>query len=79
MSAPYHILTSLTRQWKNKTICGLLSHKIRSLKISSDSCFLTTAGDYVRVDELLPILRVFGERCQHLTITGLIREILSLV
>jgi hypothetical protein len=75
LTAPYHILTALTNQWRNKIICELLSHKIRSLKICSDGCFPISIRDYVKVDELLPIIRVFSERCQNLNIAVYSRNI----
>jgi hypothetical protein len=71
--APYYILKLLTNQWKNKIVCELLSRKIQSLKICSDSCF----RDYVKVDELVHIVRIFNERCQHLNITVYSRNIVA--
>ncbi|CAF2388431.1 unnamed protein product [Rotaria sp. Silwood2] len=72
---PYHILKLLTNEWKNKTLCELLSSKIRSLEICSDGCFLMNIHDYVKVDELLPIIRVFSKRCRNLNITVYSRNI----
>jgi hypothetical protein len=75
LTVPHHILTSLTNQWRNKIICELLSRKIRSLKICSDSCFPVTIRGYVKVDQLLPIIRVFSEQCRNLNITVYSRNI----
>ncbi len=69
---PYYTLKFLTNQWKNQIVCELLSRKIQSLKISSDGYF----RDYVKVDELVHIVRVFSRRCQHLNITVYSRNIL---
>ncbi|CAF0822933.1 unnamed protein product [Rotaria sp. Silwood1] len=72
---PYRILKLLTNEWKNKVVCELLSRKIRSLEICSDGCFLMNIHDYVEVDELLPIVRVFSQRCRNLNITVYSRNI----
>ena len=73
----YHTLKLLTNQWKNKIVCELLSRKIRSLKISTGDCVPVNMYDYIKVDELLPIVRVFGERCQYLSVAVYSRNIVA--
>lgn len=73
LTASYNILKISTNHWKNRIACDLLSRKIQTLKIPSDSC----SRDYVKVDELLHIVRVFNERCQHLNITVYSRNIVA--
>ncbi|CAF1989979.1 unnamed protein product [Rotaria magnacalcarata] len=72
-----HTLKLLTDQWKHKAICDLLSHKIRSLEISSNSCFPMNSSDYVEVNDLLPIVRIFNERCRYLNIIVYSRNLVS--
>jgi hypothetical protein len=73
LNAPYYILKLFTDQWKNKIACALLSRKIQSLNISSDGGF----RDYVKVDELVHIVRIFHERCQHLNVTVYSRNMVA--
>lgn len=73
LSASYYILKKSTNNWKNKIISSLLSRKIQSLKLLSDNRFC----DYVKVDELLHIIRVFNERCRHLNVTVYSRNIVA--
>jgi hypothetical protein len=75
--ASYHTLKLLTNQWKSKIVCEQLSRQIRSLKIYSNECFSMNCRDYVKVDELLPIVRVFGQRCQHLTVAVYSRNVVA--
>ncbi len=73
LTVPYYLLKLFTNQWKNNIACELLSRKIQSLKICSDGC----SRDYVRVDELIHIVRVFNQRCYHLNITVYSRNIVA--
>jgi hypothetical protein len=75
--APYNTLKILTNYWKNKIVCEQLSQKIRSLNVCLDEYLPFKVQDYVKVDELLPIVRVFGKRCQHLTVTVYSRNIVA--
>ncbi len=75
--ASYNTLKFLTNYWKNKLVCDQLSHKIRSLKLCSDNYLSSTTQEYIKVDELLHIVRVFGKRCQHLTIAVYSRNIVA--
>ena len=70
---PSHTLQSLTNQWNSSQACLLLSHKIRSLNI----LYSTSLSDYVRVDELTHLIRIFRRRCQHLSISVYSRNILA--
>jgi hypothetical protein len=73
--ASYNTLKCLTNYWKNKLVCEQLSYKIRSLNVCLDEYLSSRTQDYVKVDELLPIVRVFGKRCQHFTVTVYSRNI----
>ncbi len=75
--ASYHTLKFLTNYWKNKTVCEQLSHKIRSLNVCLDEYLSSHVQGYVKVDELLPIVHVFGERCQHLTVPVYSRNVVA--
>ena len=70
---PYYTLASLTNQWKNHQACLLLSQRIRSLNIHSS----TPSCDYIKVDELVHLVRVFRHRCQHFHISIYSRNILA--
>lgn len=72
-----HTLKLLSNDWKDKMVCELLSRKIRSLKISSGDCFSVNLKDYVKVDELLPIVRVFSGCCRYLSIAVYSRNIVA--
>jgi hypothetical protein len=73
----YNMLLLLTNHWTNKIVCELLSHKIRSLKLYSDDVLPSSVHNYVKVDELLHIVRVFGKRCQNLTVSVYSRNIVA--
>ena len=48
--------------------CQLLSQKIRSLNLCFNEYASLCTQDYVKVDELVHIVRIFSRRCQHLTV-----------
>ncbi|UJR10299.1 hypothetical protein I4U23_014505 [Adineta vaga] len=73
----YQKLNDLTNQWKNKSICNLLSQKIRSLKLSTDGCRTMNLDDYIKVDELLPLVKVFSRHCEHLNLAVYSRNIVA--
>lgn len=75
--ASYHTLKCLTNCWKNKLVCEQLSYKIRSLNVCSNEYGLFLIQNYVRVDELVHIVRIFGRRCQHLTVTVYSRNVVA--
>ncbi len=73
----YPTLKCLTNYWKNKTVCEQLSCKIQSLNLYSNEYVSFQNQDYVKVDELVHIVRIFGRRCQHLTITVYSRNVVA--
>lgn len=73
----YHTLKLVTNEWKEKAICKLLSQKIHSLELSTDECFPVSIYEYINIYDLLPIVRIFGERCRYLTINVYSRNIVS--
>jgi hypothetical protein len=75
--ASYPTLKRLTNYWKNTIVCEQLSYKIQSLNLCSIEYALSHIQDYVRVDELVHIVRIFGRRCQHLTITVYSRNVVA--
>lgn len=70
---PYHTLASLTNQWRHHQACRLLSQRIRSLNIPLS----TPLNDYIKVEELVHLIRVFRHRCQHLNISIYSRNLLA--
>ncbi|CAF1240078.1 unnamed protein product [Adineta ricciae] len=61
-------LTNLTDEWKSKLIRDQLSAKVRSLNLSFDQNRSYSTLHYVGSHEILSILDVFAEKCEHLTI-----------
>lgn len=70
---PYYTLQSLTDQWKSVRACHLLSERIRSLKIPYSVSFC----DYVKVDEVTHLVRIFSRRCQHIYLSVYSRNIIA--
>jgi hypothetical protein len=73
LTISYHSLEIFTDQWKNRKACMLLSLKIQLLKICSSGCF----RNYVKVDELVHIVRIFHKRCQHFNVAVHSRNIVA--
>ncbi|CAF0865006.1 unnamed protein product [Adineta steineri] len=77
LNASYHTLNYLTTDWQNKVICRLLSCKILSLNLCFDEYLSPHTQNYVNVYEVLSIVRVFGKRCQHLTVSVYNRNVVA--
>ncbi|CAF1512371.1 unnamed protein product [Adineta ricciae] len=77
LATPYQVLCSITNRWKHKLICDILSRKIRSLKLTSSDCFSVNLKNYIKVDQLLNIIRVFSRHCEHLSIAVYSRNIVA--
>jgi hypothetical protein len=75
--ASYQTLKCITNYWKNKIACEQLSYKIQSLNLCSNEYVSFHTQDYIKVDELVHIVRIFGRRCQHLTIIVYSRNVLA--
>ena len=73
LNISYSILQRITYNWRSKIICNLLTQRIHSLTIPSDS----SNEDYIKVDELVHIVRVFYERCRYLNLAVRSRNLVA--
>jgi hypothetical protein len=65
LSIEKSLLRTLTEDWSNVFICNYLSEKIRSLKLDQTNYLFWCLSQ----NELHHIIRIFGSKCQHLSLT----------